>query len=339
MPARPQATTEPRVPARQARADEVRTRIAAVAAAATDTDRRTVQEILQRAGSGEYGSKTYDITPGSAALLFIEHNPHNRDWDPSWTLELARRQSAGLWKRNNEPPGFYKDGALADAQHRFAAVALSGITWTTVIVFGMDRESVMTIDAGRRRDAASALKMDGMQEAKLKQTIAKNAAAYLVKLGDETAALKSEMEIAKAIHTHHGVLETAINIAETSVANLVNPVLKTPVAATTAYLMLSASPPWSEQRVREKLALFQTGQAEGGESEPFFVVGKIIEAAHERSQPKLSNSREIGCVIHAMRLSEQGVRAVRRNAVLNAVKDSLPKTGYPEVQPELQAAE
>jgi hypothetical protein len=123
-------------------------------------------------------------------------------------------------------------------------------------------------------------------------------------------------------------------------ANLVNPVLKTPVAATAAYLMLSASPPWSEQRVREKLALFQTGQAEGGESEPFFVAGKIIEAAHEKSTAtRLSNSKEIGMVIHAMRLSEQGVRAVRRNAMLNAVKESLPKTGYPEFQQQQEAAE
>jgi hypothetical protein len=165
-------TGQARPSARQARADDVRTRIVAVATSATETDRRTVQEILSRAASGEYGSKTHDLTPGVAALLFIEHNPHNRDWDPSWTLELARRMTAHLWKKNNEPPGFYKDGALADSQHRLAAAALAAITWTTVIVFGMDREAVMTIDAGRRRDAASALKMDGMHDAKLKQSIA-----------------------------------------------------------------------------------------------------------------------------------------------------------------------
>jgi hypothetical protein len=335
-----QATTEsPRPSARQARTDELRTQIAAVAVAATDTDRRIVQEILQRAATGEYGSKTYDLTPGIGALLFIEHNPHNRDWDPAWTLELSRRQTAGFWRKNNEPPGFYKDGALADAQHRLAAVAHSGVTWTTVVVFGMDREAIITIDAGRRRDAASALKMDGMQEARLKQTIAKNAAAYLVKQGDRDAALRSEMEIAKSIHTHHDVLETAIGIAQTSMTNLVNPVLKLPIAATTAYLMLSASPVWQTQRVREKLALFQTGQAEGGESEPFFTAGKLIEQAHEKPTvaTRLSTSKEIGVVLHAMRLSEQGVRAVRKNAFLSAVKQSLPTPGYPDVAQQAAA--
>jgi len=336
----PETTALPRANARQARTEEVRSRIAAVVTTATETDRRTVQEILTRASTGDYGSKTYDITPGVAALLFIEHNPHNRDWDPSWSLELARRQTTGLWKRNNEPPGFYKDGALADAQHRFAAVALSSITWTTVIVFGMDREAVMTIDAGRRRDAASALKMDGVQAAKLKQTIAKGAAAYLVKRGDNTAALKSELEIAQAINARHHVLETAINIAENSASNLVNAVLKPHVAATTAYLMLTASPPWTEQRVREKIALFQTGQAEGGENEPFFVAGRIIEAAHERpATNKLNASKEVGLVVHAMRLSEQGVRAVRRNAMMATVRDDLPDPSYPGIEQQQQAAE
>jgi len=197
-------------------------------------------------------------------------------------------------------------------------------------VFGMDRESVMTIDAGRKRDAASSLKMDGMQEAKLKQTIAKNAAAYLVRLGDERAALRSEMEVANAIHAHHSQLELAINIAESSEQNLVNAVLGKSIAATAAYLMLTASPPWSEQRVREKLALFQTGQSEGGESEPFFIAGRMIEQAHEpRAANRLSTSKEIGLVIHAMRLSEQGVHAVRPAAMRAAIRAELPKADYP----------
>jgi hypothetical protein len=327
--------------ARRNRIDEVRTKIAAVAAAATLNDRSTVNAILADAAVGEYGygSKLYDITPGVGAVIFIEHNPHNRDWDPAWSLELARRQRMQIWRKNNEVPGFYRDGKLADAQHRFAACALSGMTWTTVIVFGMDRNSITTVDAGRRRDAASALKMDGIRETKLKQTVIKTAASYLVKLGNEAAALRSEVEIADSIQSNNGVLEIAISIAEASEQNLVNPVLKTTIAATVGYLGLTHG--WPEQRVREKLALFQTGQSSAGESEPFFLAGQIIEKARAKSnaQDKLSTIKEVGLVVHALRLTTQGVRATTKAKMMSAIKSELPKVDYPGETPVSEAAE
>lgn len=320
-------------------AEEVRARIAAVAAAATDVDRETVRAILVEAANGQYSSKTYNITPGVGALLFLEHNPHNRDWDPSWSLEFARRMRINIWRKNNASPGFYKDGKLADAQHRFAAVALAGFTWTTVVVFGMDRNSITTVDAGKKRDAASALKMDGMHEAKLKQTVVKTSASYLVKRGEDGAALRSEVEIADSIRGNDGTLETAINIAEASEQNLVNPVLKTTIAATVAYLNLTHG--WPEQRVREKIALFQTGQSSAGEQEPFFLAGQIIEKARAKSDVKdrLSTVKEVGLVVHALRLSTQGVRATTRAKMMSAIKSELPSVDYPGDMPVAEAAE
>jgi hypothetical protein len=334
--------TETSISPKQNLANEVRTKIAAVAAAATDDERKTVKDILALAAKGQYGAgpKPYNITAGIGAVLFLEHNPHNRDWDPKWSLELSRRQRAGIWRLNNECPGFYKDGKLADAQHRFAATALSsGFAWTTVIIFGMERNSITTVDAGRRRDAASALKMDGMRDPKLKQTVIKTAASYLVKLGHESAALRSEVEISDAIQGNHGVLEVAISIAETSEQNLVNPVLKTSIAATVAYLGLTHG--WPEQRVREKLALFQTGQSNAGEQEPFFLAGKIIENARAKSgaQEKLSTIKEVALVMHAMRITTQGVRATTKKQMLAAIKSDLPKVDYPGEELLLEAAE
>lgn len=327
--------------ARQNRTDEFRTKIAAVAAAATSADRETVTAILIDASRGQYGygSRIYDITPGVAATLFLDHNSHNRDWDPAWSQELARRQKMNIWRKNNEVPGFYKEGKLADGQHRFAATALSGVTWTTVIIFGMDRNAITTVDAGRRRDAASALKMDGMQEAKLKQTVIKMAASYMVRLGHETAALRSETEISDAIQANNGALQMAIEIAEASEQNLVNPVLKTSIAATVGYLGLTHG--WPEQRVREKLALFQTGQSNAGEQEPFFLAGSIIEKARAKAsaQERLSSIKEVALVVHAMRLTTQGVRATTRAKMLGAIRDELPKVDYPGEGPATEAAE
>ena len=334
----------PLMAARRNRGDETRAKIVAVATAATEGDRRTVADILAEAARGEYGAGSehvYNITPGVGAIFFLEHNSHNRDWDAWWTLELARRQRMEIWRRNNEVPGFYRDGKLADAQHRFAACALSGMTWTTPIVFGMDRDAITTVDAGRRRDAASALKMDGMRETKLKQTVVKTAASYLVKLGDEDAALRSEVEIAAAIQNNNGVLETAIIIAEASEQNVVSPVLKTPIAATFVYLGLTHG--WPEQRIREKLALFQSGQSNTGEQAPFFIAGQIVEKARLKSnaQDRLSTAKEVGLVVLAMRLTAQGVRATTRAKMMSAIKDELPKVDYPGETPgsALEAAE
>jgi hypothetical protein len=323
------------------RAEEIKAKITATAAGATDADRKVVDQILDLAKKGEYGAQIFTLTPQICALLFVERNRHNRDFDPGWALELARRMTAGLWKKNNEVAGFYRDGVLADAQHRLGAAALANYTWETIIVFGLDRESITTVDDGRRRDAASALKMDGLHEAKLKQTIIKNAARYVMKGGDVEAALRSPVEIAKAIHLNNGTLEKAIEIAVASGQNIVaGGVLKLPISATTAFLMLTANPAWPEARVREKLTLFQTGQSTFGDNDPCMVAGELISKAHAKSDKPLSTVKELAFVLLSMVLSAQGVRSINRQKMVAAVKGDLPKAGYPgEQQSFPQAAE
>ena len=61
--------------------------------------------------------------------------------------------------------------------------------------------------------------------------------------------------------------------------------------------------------MREKLALFQTGQSSAGEAEPFFLAGQIIEKARAKSnaQDKLSTIKErSGLVVHALCLTTRG---------------------------------
>jgi hypothetical protein len=178
-----------------------------------------------------------------------------------------------------------------------------------------------------------------MQEAKLKQSIIKTAASYLLRTGQESAALRSEVEIADAIHANNGVLEAAVEIAQVSEQNLLNPVLKQPTAATVAYLMLTHG--WPAQRVREKMALFQTGQSTSGEMEPFFIAGEIIGKAKAKTDAKdrLSTVKEVGLVLHAMRLSSQGVRAIGKAKMMAGIKNELPKADYPGEAPMSEAAE
>jgi hypothetical protein len=73
-------------------ADSLGAEVAATAATANAEDRKKVMEIIVRAKTGVYGPAVYDVTPGMAAILFTDHNPHNRDWGPPWTIELGPRR-------------------------------------------------------------------------------------------------------------------------------------------------------------------------------------------------------------------------------------------------------
>jgi len=100
-------TQEKVIPIKRSLVDEIRGQLTAIAAQATEQDRAQVNKLVTRATGAAYGGEICTITPATAALLFLFHNSHNREWQPGWTLELARRMKDGLWKQNSMTPGFY----------------------------------------------------------------------------------------------------------------------------------------------------------------------------------------------------------------------------------------
>jgi hypothetical protein len=320
--------------------EELRTEIAAVAATATPEDHRIVAEIITTAKHGERKVVPYTLTAPVMAILHSRHNPHNRDVNVMWVRELARRMQAGQWRWNNELPGFYGSGELGDSGHRLAAGAIARFRWETAIVFGIERDSITTIDDGRKRHGHEAAKLNGIQMAALKEKVLRLATAYLVKAGDrDVAPLRSVMETADGVARESSTLEMAIEIARASAVNVVNPVLKETVAAVISFLMLTHR--WPELRVREKLALFNQGNySEVGENDPFFVAGEAITAARKKidSKDRLNTNKEIGVVLSVMEMTARGVRAVRKAQLLAGVKKSLPDPTYPGEQEPAQSS-
>jgi len=329
------------IPIKRKAEDELRQRIVAVAGAASSEDRRKVMDMVAEARKGVYRPQVYDITSGMAAILFTEFNSHNRDWTASWTLELLRRIQHGLWRQINASPGFYDNGLVEDGQHRFGAVALAGeFVWSRVTVqFGIKQDAISAVDSGHRRRASDHAKLDGIGNTRMKEAILKASASYLVRRGDKSAAMPSETELAAAIREHNAVLDTAIDVAKDSETNIVTPILRRTVGATVAYLMLTHD--WPEQRVREKLALFNTGQSSSGENEPFFIAADIITKARAKvdAKDRLSTVREVALVIEVMNLTTTGVKASRKKALLDGIKKSLPDPAYPGEPEALIAAE
>jgi hypothetical protein len=321
--------TEP-VTKKPSLADEVRAKIEAVAAAATPEDRRKVTEITTTAKKGEKASTVVTFTPAMSAILFLHQNPHNRDWRPAASLELARRMGKGEWSWNNATLGFYVTGDAADGQHRLAAAALAAFSWTVAVVFGIRTDAIITVDVPTKRTAADAAKLEGVADAARKEVLIKSRAAYLTKAGDQAAALRSPTEVLDEIKINADLLDHALEVGRTSSENIVTPVLKETQAAEVAYLMLKGG--WPLQRIREKLSLFQSGQSRSHDAEPFFVTGVLIQKARDAAKKKdqLNRLGELGAVMYAMVQTERGVNAIRSNAVKDAVKKTLPAPNYPE---------
>lgn len=313
-------------------ADEVRAKIVAIAAGATADDKKKVAEIIARAKKAKRDAGVFTITAAVAAILFLQHNPHNRDWRPEGPKscgEYARRMSTQQWKFNNASIGFYVDGQLEDGQHRLSALAIAGHSADVAVVFGIERDAVVTVDDGLGRHGADHAKMDGIRDSKVKQTIIKIATAYMAKSGDKTAVLRSEAEVAASIKSNNELLDEAIEIGSASSRNVVDPVLKGATAQTIAYLMLTSA--WEPQRIREKLALFQTGVSTDGEKTPYFVAGEVIKSARKRVEAKdrLNTVKEIGVAVFAMIAAERGVKALTAGSVRGAVKKELPSPAWP----------
>src|SRR5262249_30985786 len=146
-------------------------------------------------------------------ILWLRHNPHNRDVSPGWVRELARQMKIPhAWVWNNEAMGFYTTGNLSDCAHRAAAGAISGFILTIPVVFGIDQSAITSIDVGRKRHAWEASKLGGMQLPKLKENVLRTGFSYLRKWKPdiELPPTGSVAEMHAALSRYDGMLATAI---------------------------------------------------------------------------------------------------------------------------------
>jgi hypothetical protein len=322
-------------------ADDIRTKIVAIAAQATAQERKMVEEIIARAKTGERGCVFYKLTPPMEALIFTEHNTRNREWRVEGAkscLEYTRRMQAGLWKYNGVGIGFYVTGALDDGQHRLSAAALAGHTLEVPISFGIELGAIDTVDEGIARHASDHAKLEGVADAQRKQTVIKDAGRYFNKAGiTSTDLLLSEAEIKEAIRRNDLLLTDALKIGDGSTENIANPLLKGVQAATIAYIMLKSG--WPQGNIRDKLALLQLRLSNDGESSPFFIAAKLIYDSREKKSrgDRLSALKEIAVCIKAFLVTEAGARAVQAKIIRDAIhKKQLPDPTYQS--PTQQAA-
>lgn len=90
-------------------------------------------------------------------------NVSNRNWSHHLVKKYASDMKAGKWRDTHQNViAFYKDGTLADGQHRLMAIVRSGVPVDMFVASGLSQDDGGMIDQGRPRSVADALKIGGM---------------------------------------------------------------------------------------------------------------------------------------------------------------------------------
>ncbi len=128
-------------------------------------------------GENEIFGELVELTPELADLLMSENDGNRRIRE----IKLHQYISdilADRWQVNGEPIQVSKDGKLNNGQHRCSAVLAADKSIHTFMVFGVDRDSRMTIDTGANRNAQDYLSIDGHKYASTMASVARQVLAY-----------------------------------------------------------------------------------------------------------------------------------------------------------------
>ena len=101
------------------------------------------------------------VTPAKAEA-WLDANRTNRKLREGIAEKYAEDMRHGRWTQCTAPIAFYKDGDLADGQHRLFAVIESGQPQEFVVMRGLSREDGLNIDTGLNRSLVDAGKISGL---------------------------------------------------------------------------------------------------------------------------------------------------------------------------------
>ena len=103
------------------------------------------------------------ITP-SMAEAYLGKNLMNRNVSERLVNKYAEDMANGNWGITHQGIAFYKDGTLADGQHRLRGIIKSGKTIRMFVTRGLEKKTSIDIDAGRPRSMVDGIKIGGLSE-------------------------------------------------------------------------------------------------------------------------------------------------------------------------------
>lgn len=99
------------------------------------------------------------ITPELAAEWLQKNNPNNRNIRTRLVVSLAEAMKRGTFVVNGDCIRFDDQGMLLDGQHRLSACIRAGVAFQTLVITGLDRNVLPTIDRNTTRSAGDTLRM------------------------------------------------------------------------------------------------------------------------------------------------------------------------------------
>lgn len=94
------------------------------------------------------------VTPEMARGILDNNNTSNRRLTQNKVNIYSSDLMEGKWAITHQGIAFYEDGVLADGQHRLEAIVRTGISAIMLVVCGLDYESAIFIDEGKKRTVA-----------------------------------------------------------------------------------------------------------------------------------------------------------------------------------------
>lgn len=133
-------------------------------------------ECVERSKSGVF-SEVVTVTPGLASAI-LQRNENNRNVRKVKAAHYANDMARGRWTFNGEPIIIADTGDLNDGQHRLYGVIDANTPLPFLFVFGLPRESRLTVDQGGARTAGDYLAMGSMKNASTVAGVARLIMAY-----------------------------------------------------------------------------------------------------------------------------------------------------------------
>jgi hypothetical protein len=178
----------------------------------TGRDLSWFAEKVKQGEKGIYG-EVCTITPAIAKRL-MEQNADNRPISLRHIRQIAHDIKVKQWQVNGETIKVSIDGWLNDGQNRLLAIIEADEPVQCFVVFGVTRESRMTVDMGRVRTVPHYLGMEGTTNANYAGLIASQWASfelgYYGKLTGSRSTGITKQDTLAFYHSHKQMIDHAV---------------------------------------------------------------------------------------------------------------------------------
>ena len=170
----------------------------------------TSEAALDEGGDDDIVCTLAVVSPRIASELLATNPDGNRRIAPEAARKYARDMSDGNWRTNGQTIKIGRSGRMLDGQHRCQGAVLSGRSFTTFLVHGIDDDLFETFDSGSVNGFDDVLASRGVRNASRVAAAARW--LWLMENGlILTATPSSNSELTRLLAAHPGLERTSVS--------------------------------------------------------------------------------------------------------------------------------